>query len=249
MSSNLNLIGKLDPAKPAVFMIPGGMATPPAVFDGVGGEIPWQSAVVDWSTSPGPWDIVELGNRVTQLIEEMGLEKVVIAAYSAGGVMALQAAIADENHRIVGLLLSNTGPCAVGHGDPDLPKRIQEQWFSMELFETFLKRCFARPVDPALREKMLAYAQKVGKEVVYQSSKTLREHDLRPNLNKISCPVVIAHGSLDKARTLEHVKMLTDGIADTEIFLLDGGHTIMVEDHENWVEKLNYLIHKTERRK
>ena len=158
--------------------------------------------------------------------------------------MALQAAIADEEQRIAGLLLSNTGPCAIGHGDPDLPKRIQEQWFSMELFEPFISRCFARPVDPALKEKMIGYAKQVDKETVYQSSKTLREHDLRPDLGKIACPVVIAHGSLDKARTLEHVKMLTDGIADTEVFLLNGGHTIMVEDRDNWVEKLNYLIQK-----
>ena len=247
MSSNLKITEPLDRAKPAVLMIPGGMATPPAVFDGIAQEIPWQSAVIDWSTSPGPWDIVELGNRVTELIRELGLTKVIVAGYSAGGVMAIQAAIADEEHRIAGLLLSNTGPCAIGHGDPDLPKRIQEQWFSMELFEPFITRCFARPVDPQLRETMIAYAKQVDKEVVYQSSKTLREHDLRPNLHRITCPVVIAHGSLDKARTMEHVKMLTDGIADTEVFLLNGGHTIMVEDHESWVEKLNYLIQKVDK--
>ena len=180
-------------------------------------------------------------------ITELDLKRVVLAAYSAGGVMAIQAAIADEEHRIAGMLLSNTGPCAIGHGDPDLPKRIEEQWFSMELFEPFLTRCFSRPVDPALREKMLEYAKTVDKEAVYQSSKTLREHDLRPGLPKITCPVVIAHGSLDKARTLEHVKMLTDGIPDTEVFLLNGGHTIMVEDHDNWVEKLNYLIQKVDK--
>ncbi|MCD7906830.1 MAG: alpha/beta fold hydrolase [Clostridium sp.] len=174
----------------------------------------------------------------------VGVKRVILAAYSAGGVMALQAAITDSEHLIAGLLLSNTGPCAIGHGDPDLPKRIQEQWFSMELFEPFISRCFSRPVDPALKEKMIEYAREVDKETVYQASTTLREHDLRPDLPKISCPVMIAHGSLDKARTMEHVKMLTDGIADTEVFLLNGGHTIMVEDHDTWVEKLNYLIQK-----
>lgn len=246
MAGNLNLTKTLNNELPAVLMIPGGMGTSPAVFDGVGDEIPWQSAVIDWSTSPGPWDIVELGNRVVDLIEELGLKKVILAGYSAGGVMALQAAIADQNHRIAGMLLSNTGPCAIGHGDPDLPKRIQEQWFSMELYEPFMDRCFARPVDPKLKAEMLAYAKNIDKEVVYQSSKTLREHDLRPGLSRITCPVVIAHGSLDKTRTMAHVKMMTDGIADTEVFLLDGGHTIMVEDHDGWVEKLNYLIQKVD---
>ncbi len=105
MASNLKMTRELDPKRPAVLFIPGGMATPPAVFDGIEGEIPWQSAVIDWSRSPGPWDIVELGNRVEELVRELGLERVILAAYSAGGVMALQAAIADEEHRIAGLLL------------------------------------------------------------------------------------------------------------------------------------------------
>lgn len=248
MASNLNLIGKITPGLPAVLLIPGGMGTSPAVFDGIGEKLLWQSAVVDWSTSPGPWDIVELGNRVAELVTELDIPCAAIAGYSAGGVMAIQAAIADVHKKIGGLLLSNTGPCAIGHGDPDLPKRIQEQWFSMELYEPFMARCFARPIDPELKEKMVEYASKVDKEVVYQSSKTLREHDLRPGLSKITCPVVIAHGSLDKTRTMTHVQMLTDGIADTEVFLLDGGHTIMVEDRENWVDKLNYLIQKAEKK-
>ena len=95
MASNLKITRELDPQRPAVLFIPGGMATPPAVFDGIEGEIPWQSSVIDWSRSPGPWDIVELGNRVTELVRELGLKRVILAAYSAGGVMALQAAITD----------------------------------------------------------------------------------------------------------------------------------------------------------
>ena len=42
MASNLKITRELDPKRPAVLFIPGGMATPPAVFDGIEGEIPWQ---------------------------------------------------------------------------------------------------------------------------------------------------------------------------------------------------------------
>ena len=79
MASQLKITRQLDPNRPAVLFIPGGMATPPAVFDGIENEIPWQSAVIDWSTSPGPWDIVVLGNRVLELITELDLKRVVLA--------------------------------------------------------------------------------------------------------------------------------------------------------------------------
>ncbi len=90
--------------------------------------------------------------------------------------MAIQAAIiADEEHRSRACYSPTTGPAPSASGDPDLPKRIKEQWFSMELFEPFLVRCFSRPVDPALRKKCSSTRKTVDKEAVYQSSKTLRE--------------------------------------------------------------------------
>lgn len=245
MASQLRHIGSLEPKKASVLFIPGGMATPPLVFDGIERMIPIQSAQIDWSKSAGPWDVRELGNRVLEFIVERDLGPTIVAGYSAGGVIAQQAAIADDTGRIIGLLLSNTGPCAIGHGDPDLPSRVLEQWFSEELYASFLTRCFSREIATDLREKIVAYAKTVELEVVYQSAKTLRENDLRPYLQKIHCPVVIAHGVLDKTRTEEHVNMLVKGIADTEVFYLNGGHTVMVEDRDNWVKALNHLIHKT----
>ena len=242
MASHLNYIGDLQKGCLTVLMIPGGMATSPAVYEGIGETLACQSAVIDWSRSPGPWDVLDIGDRTLELVKELELGPVILAGYSAGGVIAMEAAIQDRENRISGLLLSNTGPCTVGHGDPDLPKRILGRWFSMELFEPFLDRCFAFPIDPALREKLLDYARQIPVNVVYEAAKTLREHDLRPRLEKITCPVVIAHGILDRTRTLEHVRMITDGVKDTQVHLLDGGHTIMVEDRDEWVAILNCLI-------
>ena len=180
--------------------------------------------------------------ELSELVKELELGPVILAGYSAGGVIAMEAAIQDRENRISGLLLSNTGPCTVGHGDPDLPKRILGHWFSTDLFAPFLDRCFAFPIDPVLREKLLDYARQIPVNVVYEAAKTLREHDLRPRLGKITCPVVVAHGILDRTRTLEHVRMITDGVKDTQVHLLDGGHTIMVEDRDEWVAILNCLI-------
>lgn len=56
MASHLNYIGDLQKGRPTVLMIPGGMATSPAVYEGIGETLVCQSAVIDWSRSPGPWD-------------------------------------------------------------------------------------------------------------------------------------------------------------------------------------------------
>lgn len=116
----------------------------------------------------------------------------------------------------------------------------------MELFEPFLNRCFVFPIDPVLKEAMIEYARKVPMEVVYQAAKTLREYDLRPGLKEITCPVMIAHGKMDTTRTLKHVEMMRQGITGSTVYLLNGGHTIMVEDREPWVMILNKLIQKVE---
>lgn len=171
MASHLNYIGDLQKGCLTVLMIPGGMATSPAVYEGIGEMLACQSAVIDWSRSPGPWDVLNIGDRTLELVNELELGPVILAGYSAGGVIAMEAAIQDRENRISGLLLSNTGPCTVGHGDPDLPKRILGHWFSMELFEPFLDRCFAFPIDPALREKLLDYARQIPVDVVYERRK------------------------------------------------------------------------------
>lgn len=242
----LNYIGELEKKKPAVLLVPGGMATSPAVFEGIGSMIPWQSAVIDWSRSEGPWDVTEVGKRLLELIHSLDLGPVIAAGYSAGGMIVMQAGISDEDGRIAGLLLSNTGPCSEGHGDPDLPERILKQWFSMELYEPFLNRCFAFPIDPDLKEKLVRYAKTVPAEVVYQAAVSVRQHDLRPQLGKIKCPVIVAHGILDKTRTMEHVKMLQDHIAGCSVRQLYGGHTIVVEDRKHWVEALKDLIREVQ---
>ncbi|RGY97715.1 alpha/beta hydrolase [Clostridium sp. AM58-1XD] len=242
-SSELHYIGTLRPQEPAVLMIPGAL-TSPAVFDGIGGGLPCQSAVIDWCGSPGPWDVVEVGKRVLEFISEHELGKTVLAGYSAGGIISMAAGSRDEDKLISGMLISNTGACAVGHGDYGLPQRILAGWPGEDILEPFFARCFARPVPTALKEKLKEYARSLSRETAYEATSSCRVHDLRGELHKITCPVVIAHGKLDQTRREEHVKQMKDGIPDTEVFWLDGGHTIMVEDREHYRKALNYLLDK-----
>lgn len=78
--------------------------------------------------SDGPWELDIIGERVLELIVQLGLGPVILCGYSSGGVIALSAALRDEEGRINGLMISNTGANTKGHSDPNLPNQIRDHW-------------------------------------------------------------------------------------------------------------------------
>lgn len=141
-------------------------------------------------------------------IEALKLGPTVLAGYSAGGVIAMAAAIAAPS-RIAGLMLSNTGPSGKGHGDPDFPKKLLAGWGTKEFNDSFFSRCFSRPIPPLLQHRLEQYIGLVDRQAGYEISRSLREVDYTEALQAVTCPVMIAHGRLDKARTQAHVEMMT----------------------------------------
>ena len=88
------------------------------------------------------------------------------------------------------------------------------------------------------------YAESLDQRSGYEVSSSLRQVDYREGLKAVRCPVVIAHGKDDKTRTLAHVEMMTSSMPHAEVFLLEGGHTIMVENKPGWQRALDHLMEK-----
>ena len=235
--------GPLKPKEPTVLFIPGGL-TSPAVFDGLGIFLPCQSAAIDWLMSDAPWELDIIGRRILDFVKEYDLGPTILCGYSAGGIIAMSAAIADQEGLVQGLLLSNTGANTLGHSDPDLPKNIQKSWPDHDLIDRFIKRCFARKCPEALYSILYEYAFRVPKEAAYACTASVRTIDLEPCLKDIQCPVLLAHGKDDQVRRQCHVDVLKNGIPNIELCYLDGGHTVMVEAHTQYLEKLLYFVSK-----
>lgn len=241
--SNLHIRGELKPHRQTVLFIPGAM-TSPAVFRHCVGELSCQTAIVDWSRSPGPWDVVYIGRRVLTLIEEYNLDDTILCGYSFGGVIALSAAIYDDKKKIRGLVLSNTGANGTNHGDMQLPMRIEAEWPSRDLVESFIRRCFAKPISEDLFEELVTYACSLDKQTAYDGAFSVRTRNIAMFLPRITCPTLLLHGKLDKARTQEHVDELYRGIRHMEVHYLDAGHTPMVEDRERYIYYLREFVER-----
>lgn len=238
--SMLKVIGNLQPNVNTVLFIPGGLCSP-VVYEGI--EIPkdYQSAIIDWSRSEGPWDTKSIGKRIVDLVVEKSLGPTVLVGYSAGGVIALCSAL-DSSNKIAGLLISNTGANTKGHGDPHFPQKIVNHWGERDFMEAFLARCFAKPIPIDLKTAMLDYIGTLEKQAAYEGAYSLRQLDLEDEISKICCPVSIVHGVDDKSRTREHALLLKEKMPHSKLVWLKGGHTIMVENRREWQAELHELL-------
>lgn len=218
--------------------LPGTMVSP-IVFDGIRApdDCGLQLVGVSWTTSPGPWEVTALAERVVILIRELDAGPVYLAGHSTGGAIALAAALQAPD-LVCGLLLSNTGPNLKGHGDHDATLLAIEREWGPDLHARFLKRCFHYQPEADLARDLLSYIASCQKEAVLAVLKNQGEVDLEPDLEKITAPAVVAHGQHDRARPVAHAELLARNIPQAELLLLDAGHTPMVENRIGYEDAL-----------
>src|SRR5699024_4618431 len=143
-----------------------------------------QASTIDWANSSGPWDIKSLGKRINRFIQIQNLGDTYLAGYSAGAAMALSSATENDTH-VKGLLISNTGANTKNYGDPYFPQKIKREWGTELFIESFLSRCFARPIDKQLKLDLISYIDHVNVNAVLEAAVSIRELDLKPLLSKI----------------------------------------------------------------
>ena len=245
----LKLIGELEKGRPTALFLSGANVSP-CLFDRVESDGVFQFAAVDYCQSPGPWNLPALGERVCAFIRDRRLGPTALAGWSAGGGIAMAAA-AQAPELIRGLFLSNTGPTGKGHGNPNFPQQIRDHWGETEFFEKLLRGWFSRPLPPFLHERLFDYISSVKRECAYDLAVSVREVDFREALRACRSPVSIAHGVLDKARTAEHVKMMTDSMPQADVYWLENaGHASVVENANAWQKAFSDFltkVRKTER--
>lgn len=239
----LNYLGALKEGVPTVIFVPGTLISP-VVFREVAIPEGYQAAYISWMDSEGSHDVRNVAEKLAGLIQISDLGPVILAGYSSGGSIVMLTYLALKNRELVkGMLLSNTGANNKGHGNAKSIEEIKESW-DLAAFKSFLDRCFVRPIDKEMYAELHRYGSRFSPEERVEPLISQREIDLTDSLGEIECPVLIAHGRLDKVRTPEHAKQLAEGIKDSELIFLDAGHSPMAEDSGHYSEALGRLAEK-----
>ncbi len=207
-----------------------GTLLPPTIFDPVPLPDGWHWQPLDWLAGPGNGDLPAVAQDIADQWLQGERQCRVLVGHSAGGVIALQVA-AQLGAGLDGLILIDTGASAANHGDPELPQRLLAQW-GESFIKTFLLRCIGEEALARYGDELRRYALSTGPERAYHAMTSLRRLDLTGRLRDIRCPTLVVHGKRDPARSLQHARGLTSGIAGARLEILDAGHTPMLEHPE-----------------
>lgn len=219
-----------DAAKPALLCLPGAMC-PPEVFSAMVQASGHTGYGVAWLESGGPFDLVSLAERVSDLSAQLG--KVILVGHSVGTVIAVLAArrcMADGRASVAGLVLSNSGANTRGLGDIDsLIDKVHTQW-GPDFWNAFVTRCIGTDIPPQLMARLQAYPAQLDRAAVVEALASLKAIDLLPLLPELTgMPAAVVQGRFDKARTMAHATELAGAMRGSVLHVLETGHTSAAE--------------------
>ncbi len=185
-----------------------------------------------------------------QMIKQMGMTDTVVVGCSIGGDIALDLCV---HH---GSEISAAVVCQAAAHTPTVPSRLIERGledagapsYSDQGYLSGLSACGSKADKERVPE--IAWTRRFGDPKIYYSDlKAWINHDVRPRLKDISCPVLCVWGNEDYFVPLALVEETVAGIPNARLEILDGiGHYPHMEEpgFNRVVERfLNSAVPKT----
>jgi 3-oxoadipate enol-lactonase len=179
---------------------------------------------------PPPYTAAQLASDLSRLLEHLGIDSTAVLGYSQGGAIAQQLVL-DYPRRCNRLVLACTYA------------------FNMATFREKLEGHLTAPLVYVLGARRFAEfvishgAKQLGKEradwlagIMADQDRTLMvsawkeamAFDSRRRLAEIGCPTLVVAAANDRAVPIHHAKMLHEGIAGSQLAIIDGAdHTLI----------------------
>ncbi len=168
------------------------------------------------------YDVEKYCDDVVRLLEHLSIKRAVFVGHSFGGRVCLQLA-ATHGDAVEKLALVDSAGIK--------PRRGLKYYIRVGLHKA-LKRLGLRGLRGSQDYRKLSpHMRETFKRVV--------NYDQSGLLNKIECPTAVFWGNKDRETPLYMAKKIKKGIADSEIFLLDGGHFAYADDAKRFLAILH----------
>jgi proline iminopeptidase len=191
-----------------------------------------------------------MADDVAELCMALGVERAIVFGHSAGGFVALHAALRHPG-LVAGLILCNTSPTFApipdDHPPPSLLERagseaaeVAGRMFSGDgspetgmAFARLVAPYYSGPEHMDVPVQLFPLSRINGEITQYFFSTLARDYELRPRLGEIAVPALVVTGSWDWVIAPARSRAVADGIRDaTWLELESAGHFSFSEEPE-----------------
>jgi len=184
-------------------------------------ELPGHGA----SSPPGETSVPGYALWVTDFVETLGLEKVVVVGCSLGSAITQTLALAPRPW-LVGLGLVGAGARLKVHPQ-FLAGLKQNPQTALDLLADF---CLSNSPDNALREELRRKYSSISADLVHDDLYACDNFDVMDKVNQIVLPTCIIVGHDDRLTPLKYSEFLHKAIRGSRLEVISGaGHLVMVE--------------------
>lgn len=193
------------------------------------------------------YDVQDFVSLVDQFMQQMGIESAPLVGHSMGGTVSLSAALRYPARvsKVIVIGSPITGRSLA------MPLKLAGYrpiaWLLFNLMGLFrLGLRTASPLicgDPDFPDMMDRDLSRTTLESFLMSIASLRRTDLRPELNRITIPVMGMYGKRDNIVHPDQWKPLLAGVPHTHVEVFpNAGHFIMLDDPPGFIGKLRGFL-------
>ena len=189
------------------------------------------------------WTVAAFGQDVVAVVEQLGLEQVVLIGHSSGGQVIVEAA-RRLPRSVIGLVGADTWP---NLEQPLTPAQVAETLAPfrtnfVEAMRTFARNLFVPTSDPALMEHVVATMSAAPPYIAIGVREEGLENgrNLQAGLQEVTAPKITINA--ESWRPTNMAAMQHHGI---EVVLMSGvGHCVMMEDPQTFNRLLDEVVQK-----
>ncbi len=187
------------------------------------------------------FDFGDLAGDLKTIMEELGLEKPVLAGHSMGGMVALEYAVRHDN--LAGLFLVST---SASTPEPEIgsPRFFLEKFGEMdreEWADMIVENYASETGFPEIKKGAKQNLATAAREPIVYGLQAMMDYDVRKELGGFSKPAILVTGEKDGAITMEKSRELSS-LLGCGLHTLNCTHLIPQERPEELAELLSSFL-------
>jgi pimeloyl-ACP methyl ester carboxylesterase len=194
---------------------------------------------------PAPYTATQLAADLAHLLDHLGLDSAAVLGYSHGGAIAQQLVL-DAPGRCNRLVLACTYAFNLA-----TPREWLEGHIMLPLVRVLGMRRLANlgislsrlRLDKERANRLAGPMANQDLTLMLIALKEMMAFDSRKRLAEIRCPTLVIAGSNDQAVPIHHAKMLHEGIAGSQLVIIEGAdHALIWTDTDKFLQVTNEFL-------